>query len=146
MADVGVLATVASIIAAFGSTMLVFRIQRELYLHDQKEVQSVPWADRLLICATLVSLGLVLLPLIACTNRPGLLTELPRAACSAAVLMLAGYIFALLAHYRLLFGGGRTGPRANPEPAEKWIVILTLLLAAVLFAAILFRYPAPAQL
>jgi amino acid permease len=146
MADVGVLATVASIIAAFGSTMLVFRIQRELYMHDQKEVQAIPWADRLLVVATLVCLGLVVLPLIACTNRPGLLTELPRAACAAAVLMVAGYILALLGHYRLLGGGARTGPRANPEPAEKWVVIVTLLLAVVLFAAILFRYPAPAQL
>jgi uncharacterized membrane protein YhaH (DUF805 family) len=146
MADVGALATVASLIAAFGGALLVFRIQREIQMHDQMEIQWIPWADRLLVGATLTALLLVLLPLTALTNRPGRLADLPSAACAAAVLMVAGYIFAILAHYRLLFGRRRSGPRLNPEPAERWIVLATLLLAAILLAALLFRYPAPAEL
>jgi hypothetical protein len=146
MADVSTLAIVASIIAGFGGLMLSFRIQRELQMHEELEARWIPWADRLLIAATLVALLLVLLPLLACSNRPGRLAELPAAACAAAVVMFAGYILSILAHYRIILRFGRSGPRRNPEPAEKWLVLLAAALAVLLLAAVFFRYPPPVQL
>ena len=140
MANVTTLATVASIIAGFGAAMLFFRIQRELQAHERMEWKWIPWADRLLIGATLVALLFVVLPLVAFTNRPGGMAELPAAACAAATVLVAGYVPAILAHYRLLFGSKSEGPGSNPEPAERVIVILTLLLAAGAFLMVLFRY------
>ena len=146
MADVATLATVASVIAGFGAAILVFRIQRELQAHEQLEPQWIPWADRLLVVATLVALLLVLLPLVAASNRPGYMAQLPAAACTAAICMVAGYILAILAHYRLIVGRRRSGPRANPEPAEKWLVLVSIAAAVLLFAMALLRYPPPPEL
>ncbi len=140
MNDTGTLATIASIISGFGVAMLFFRIQRELQMAGENEINWIPWADRLLIGATLISLLLVILPLVA---LPGtslvVLSTLPRAACAAAPLMVGGYIIAILAHYRLLFGGTRQGPRVNPEPAERLVVWMSLILAVTVFLAIYAR-------
>ena len=54
--DTGTLATVASIISAFGAAMLFFRIQRELDMKKQGERIWLPVADWLLVAATVVSL------------------------------------------------------------------------------------------
>ena len=146
MGDIGTLGTVASLIAGFGGAMLFFRIQRELQMHEEMEVQWIPWADRLLILATLIALLLVLLPLVATTNRPGLMAYLPAAGCAAAVVLVAGYILAILAHYRLFFGWRRSGPRTNPEPAERVLVLLTGIVALLTFLWVLWRYSLPSDL
>jgi hypothetical protein len=52
--------------------------------------------------------------------------------------MLAGYIFGILAHYRLILGKNQSGKRDNPEPAEGIIVILAAVLAVVAFLGVLF--------
>jgi hypothetical protein len=117
--------------------MLFFRIQRELQMGKEGEPVWIPLADWLLVCATLVSLLLVILPLVALTAAAGVLRRLPAAACSASSVLVAGYILSILAHYRLLFGRKRTGPRANPEPAEKILVFMTGALALALFTYIL---------
>jgi hypothetical protein len=62
VANVTTLATVASILAGFGGVMLVFRIKHELAQREPLGAPGIPWADRLLILATLVALLLVLLP------------------------------------------------------------------------------------
>jgi hypothetical protein len=123
MADASSLATIAGIISAFGVAMLLFRIQRELYMQKAGEPSWMPWADRLLIGATLISVLFVILPmlLIGYAQSPWVL--LPRAAAAAACPMVAGYVFGILAHYRWLFGKNRRGPRTNPEPAEKYVVL-----------------------
>jgi hypothetical protein len=146
MADVGTLGTIASVIAGFGGAMLLFRLQRELEMQRETEVQWIPWADRLLILATLIALLLVLLPLVATTNRPGLLAHLPAAGCAAALILMAGYILAVLAHYRLFLGAGRRGPRTNPEPAERAVVLATGLVALLAFLWVLWRYSVPSDL
>ena len=53
--DSGTLAGVASVIAAFGAAMLFFRVQREITMREQDERNWIPWADWLLVVATLVS-------------------------------------------------------------------------------------------
>jgi hypothetical protein len=128
--DPGTLATIASIISAFGTSMLVFRIQRELEMRQKGEQNWIAWADWLLVSAVFVSLLLVIVPLLTIRQ-----TRLPAAGAVAAAIMVAGYVPAILAHYRLVFGRKRTGQRVNPEPWERFFVAVGLIIA--LFAFVL---------
>jgi hypothetical protein len=129
------LTTVASLIATLGSAMLFFRIDRELRMVEElSEIQWIPWADWLLLAATLVSLLAVLFPLVS-TGEPSLTrARIATASCTGCIVLVAGYIFAILAHYRLILGFGRSGPRHNPEPGEQILVFLTILAAISVFA------------
>jgi hypothetical protein len=129
VADPGVLGTVASITVGFGITVLFFRIDRELRMHQRGERIWIPWADWLLLSATIGSIVAVLLPLVLFPESRALGVRLPTAGCAASLVSLAGYVLGILAHYRLLFGSRRSGPRHNPEPSERLIVVLTLLAA-----------------
>ena len=161
MVDDGALAAIGAAIVGFGIVAFVFRIQRELQLQEaldlrlqelqeaqgpqlQEEMRRlswklrwIPWADRLLIVAVTVALLLVLFPIALAETVSGVWGgRLPAAACSASVIALAGYIPALLAHYR--FGPGkkwiwfgadlRYEDRHPGDPAEKVIVVLSALL------------------
>lgn len=143
MPDPAVLATVAGIIAGFGSAMLLFRLQRELHMHGEGESTWIPWADRSLGAATLIALLAVLLPLVSGLPPEPWRTRLASAFCTGAVLLLAGYFPAALAHYRLLFGASRSGPRSNPEPGERWVTWFFVVLAAIGFVVVLGRRPSP---
>ncbi|MCZ6758853.1 MAG: hypothetical protein O7D29_00545 [Gemmatimonadetes bacterium] len=138
-----VLATVAGIIAGIGSAMLLFRLQRELHMAKEGESIWIPWADRLLGAATLIALLAVLLPLVSGLPPEPWRTRLASAFCTVAVLLVAGYIPAALAHYRLLFGASRSGPRSNPEPGERGITWFFVALAAAGFVVVLGRGPSP---
>jgi hypothetical protein len=127
--DRGTLATIASIISAFGVPMLYFRILRELQMRDEGEPVWLPVADWLLVGATLVSLLLVIVPLVTLPD-----VRLPAAASGAAAIMVAGYVLAILGHYRIFFGQKRTGPRDNPEPSELFFVTVALIAALSVFA------------
>ncbi len=140
MQDVGTLATVASIIAGFGGTMLVFRIQRELQMLKQGEKIWIAFAEWLLISATLISLLLVIVPIVSFPSLSGIFARLPAAGCSAAAILLAGYILAIQAHYRLILGANRTGPRTNPEPAERAIVLIITCVAFLAFLGVLIPF------
>ena len=95
-------------------------------------------ADALLITAILFALLLVILPIVAFGRLSGFPAKLTRSACSVTCILLSGYLFAILAHYRLLFGERRRGERQNPEPAEKWSLISTAIVSAVVFVVLLF--------
>jgi hypothetical protein len=132
--DAGSLATVGSIISAFGAAMLFFRIHRELHMVERGEVVWLPVSDWLLVVATTASLLLVILPLLLSND-----TRIPTAVASAAVVLVAGYNFSILAHYRILFGRlyfvlgkKRTGPRTNPEPGELLFASVTVVVAALI--------------
>jgi hypothetical protein len=139
MPDPSILATIASLISVFGAAMLFFRIQRELEVTQKNEDIWIPWADWLLIAATLTSLILVILPIVALGPESKLVMKVSIAACSASTALVAGYIFSVLAHYRLLFGKSRLGARENPEPAEKLLVRLTIAVSVLLFIIVLIR-------
>ena len=137
MPDSGTLANIAAIIAGFGVAMLFFRIQRELQMIDRNDRIWIPYADWLLISATLVSLTLVILPLLALPSSSALKLKIPTAACAATSIMVTGYIVGILSHYRLILGKNRSGPRKNPEPAEKFIVWSAAALAIIVFIILL---------
>lgn len=115
--------------------VLVFRIQREAAMHEKEQIVWIPLADWLMIAATLAVLLLAILPLV--TVGWSAVNKLASGACAAGSILVAGYVLAILAHYRLVFGTRRTGPRTNPEPAERFLVWLTMMLAALTFAGVL---------
>jgi hypothetical protein len=115
--------------------MLSFRIQRELQMQEKEEICWIPKADWLLVAATLVALLLVILPIVALSWAA--VNRLAAAACAASTIMIAGYVPSILAHYRLIFGRNRTGPRDNPEPSERFLIWLTALLAVLGFGSVL---------
>jgi hypothetical protein len=121
------LLTVASIIAGFGTSAFVFRIQRELEMSARGERTWFPVADALLLAATL---GAYLALIVLLSEYRSV--EVARSTLIAASVLALGYFPAVLAHYRLVIGTTRTGLRANPEPAEKWITWVTIIAAAVL--------------
>jgi len=127
--DTGTMSTMASIIAAFGVAMLFFRIQRELQMQKAGELNWIPWADWLLLFASLMALLFVLLPLVAAHQTSWAYKFMPPSACAASIVLLAAYPVAILAHYQFIFAFGRTLPRINPEPSEAIIVVLAVLAA-----------------
>jgi hypothetical protein len=89
------------------------------------ERNSIAVADWLLLGATFTAIVLVLLPILHFDSEL-LGRRVPTAGCTAALVGLVGYVHALFAHYRLMFGSaGRPGARDNPEPPEGEIVIGT---------------------
>jgi uncharacterized membrane protein len=140
--DAGTLATIASVISAFGAAMLFFRIQRELDMGKQGERIWLPVADWLLVAATLMCLLFVLVPLVSysATKLPASAIKLSAAAAGSAAILVAGYVFSILAHYRILFGyerlfwgRRRKGARDNPEPSELLLSIATSAFAFLFF-------------
>lgn len=131
--------TVASILSGFGVTVLMFRIQRELQVRakDPESQTWLAWADYLVLGAIILSLIFVVLPIVA-TGHPGnSVLNLAAASCGASAVLLAGYPFAILDHYRIEIGTKREGERAKGEPVERWIVIVSSILAAGVFASII---------
>jgi hypothetical protein len=110
--DDGILAVIGAAIVGFGIVAFVFRVQRELERVPKE--RWIPWADRLLISSVLVALLLVLFPIALAGTVSSLWGgRLPAAACSASTIALAGYIPALLAHYRF-----RPRPQRDRRPGS----------------------------
>lgn len=124
--DGATLASIASITAAFGTTVLLFRIQRENEMRIKGERVWLPVADWLLLSATMLSILLVLVPIAA-----GYALKLSAAASVASSICVAGYIPSILAHYRIVLGASCKGLRKNPEPLESLCVVVTVLYAGV---------------
>ena len=128
MVEAGVVVTVAGIVAPFGAAMLFLRINRELEVGALLDRDWLPWADRLLVGATMVSLLGAICPILLLGARPDVILFASR-ACLGGVLMVAGYMPGIMAHYRLVLGRNRKGPRVNPEPMEAVCVIFSAVLA-----------------
>jgi protein-S-isoprenylcysteine O-methyltransferase Ste14 len=133
--------TVASILAGFGVTVLMFRIQRELQVENDPDWTWLPWADWLVLGSIVLSLVGVVLPLVSVRDPGQFSYAIAAASCAAASLLLAAYPFAIIDHYRLAWGKGRwTKSMRNTiaEPGEKIIVIVTSIAGALIFASILY--------
>jgi hypothetical protein len=127
--DIGSVTGVAALIAGFGLTVLLFRVQRELQVREEAirrgeaPINWIPWADRLLLSAIVISVLAILVLLAFPSSKQAL--RVARAACAAALVVVPGYIPSILAHYRLIIGRKHTGLRDNPEPAEKaWVMAI----------------------
>lgn len=136
------LIAVAAIVIGFALTVIMFRIQREIYVKEEKgEDNWITWSDWLIFVSVFLVLFFVVTPLLAFGYRP-----LASPALVAAIILQAGYIPAILAHYRITFGKnrkdeqGRELPREKGEPAERCIVLLSALVA-VLFFVLTWQQP-----
>jgi hypothetical protein len=126
------LISVAAIVLAFGLTVIIFRVQRELSVRE-KYPGSPTWiacSDWLILVSVVLVLLFAMIPLLAVAPA---IWRVQAAACVAAVILEVGYIPAILAHYRIGIGANRKGPRDRGEPAEVGIVLATLVLAAIGF-------------
>jgi membrane associated rhomboid family serine protease len=82
----------------------------------------------------------VILPLLIFSDSELLGRRVPTAGCAASTVGLAGYVFGILAHYRLLFPKNKQSPdgivyetsRTNPEPLKRVIVYICIALAALI--------------
>jgi hypothetical protein len=129
------LLTTASIIAGFGVTVLMFRLQRELQISDEnwrlrregresRIIQTwIPPADYLVILAIIVSLLGSVLPTLVSGNA----VRLASAACAAATILLAGYVPSILAHYRFIYGLHKS---RGPFLFWEWLFVGVTFLAA----------------
>lgn len=138
--DTGTIAAIASIVAAFSVTMLVFRVQRELGMPKRGVGSWIPPADQLLLVTSTLALVAVLLPLVAAHPSSWVHQCLPAPACAALVILLGAYPFALLAHYRFIFSGDRQGVRGPSEPGEVRVITTAVVLAIFTFAWSLYRH------
>jgi cation transport ATPase len=124
--------TIASIQSGFGITAMMFRVQRELYVREErKEENWLAWADYLVIISILLSLLLVVLPLVTITN-PANWFPIAAASCAAAAVLLAVYPIAIVCHYGIPFFKWRSG-----TCSEKLLVVLGIVVAVIFARAAL---------
>lgn len=136
------LIAIAAMIFGFGIVVIMFRVQRELWVRESHSEWPLwtSWADWLILWS--VPLGcLTILSLLA---FPGLrpVTALAAALCGSAVILQVGYIPAIMAHYRIFFGKRRRAddvPREAGEPAERVFVLLAAVVAVLVFAFVFRR-------
>ena len=140
--DTGTVATIASIVAAFSVTVLAFRVQRELAIRARGVPSWIPPADWLLLATSTLALVAVLLPVVAAHPTSWMHRCLPAPASAATVVLLATYPFALLAHYRFIFAGGRTGVRGPSERGEVLVIRAGSLLSFAIFGWALYLHAA----
>ena len=82
---------------------------------------------------------LVILPLVAFPAPGRLAFSIAAATCTAASILLLAYPFAILDHSA--FGGQRKAKALHKgEPVERIIVVLAGVIAAVIFAAIIWSW------
>ncbi len=138
MASTDLIST-AAIIVGFGVTAMMFRVQRELYVLEVLKVRPVwlAWADYLVLGAVGLAVFGVVVPLLMVPTVTSRLFTVSASVCAAAVVLQAGFIPAILAHYRIEFGARRDGPRAKGEPMERLFVIASVVVAFVFFAVTL---------
>jgi hypothetical protein len=138
MMDTSALLTVASIISGFGITIFTFRLQREIQVMERNSNSKgwIPWADCLVIAAVMVSLLIGILPIVVLSSPPKFVYQVANGACAASIIMLAGYIPGILAHYRFILAKNIHYARQNPEPSERWIVIMFLCFAVIAFTVV----------
>src|SRR5215213_4515006 len=131
----GDLIAAATIIVGFGVTVIMFRVQRELWVQEQHPdwPSWLAWSDYLIIASVVLALFLAIAPLLAVSVMTSLVQALAAASCVAAVILQAGYIPAILAHYRIEIGRKRKGDRLKGEPAERRFVFISAELATVGF-------------
>lgn len=133
----GDLIAIAAMIFGFGIVVIMFRVQRELWVREYHPEWPLwtSWADWLILWSVPVGC-LTILSLLAFPGmRP--VKALAAALCGSAVVLQVGYIPAIMAHYRIFFGKQRRAddvPRVAGEPAERVFVLLTAVVAALVFA------------
>jgi hypothetical protein len=138
--DASNLIAVSAIVIGFSVTAIMFRVQRELFVFETLKIKLLwlAWADYLILASVALAVLGATIPLLVSPKPSSALIAVAAASCIAALVLQAGYIPAILAHYRIEMGSTREGPRAKGEPAERVFVIGAFAVAAVTFGIALF--------
>lgn len=139
----GELIAVAAIIVGFGLTVIMFRLQRELWVQEKHPdwPNWLAWSDYLIILSLLLGVLVSVILLLPGPTRGA--EAFASAACAGALILQVGYIPAILAHYRIEMGRKRTEegkPREKGEPIERRVVGLSVLLAAAGLMFVLWEH------
>jgi hypothetical protein len=139
----GELVAVAAIVVGFGLTVIMFRIQRELWVQEKHPdwPNWLAWSDYLIILSLL--LGVIVSVILLLPDPTPRVKAFASAACVAAFILQVGYIPAILAHYRIEMGRKRAEegkPRERGEPIERRVVRVSVFLATVVFIFMLWEH------
>lgn len=134
------LIAVSAIVVGFGVTAIMFRVQRELYVSETLKIKVLwlAWADYLIVGSVALAVFGTTVPLLLLSKPSERLIALAASSCVSAVVLQAGYVPSILAHYRIELGKQRVGPHAKGEPIERWFVVGTSMLAVAAFTLTLF--------
>ncbi len=140
--DPGALIGAAALIVGFGITVIMFRIQRELWVQEQHPEWPnwLAWSDYLVVASVMLTLAFAIVPLLSFPVLTPCRRALASAACVAATILLAGYVPAILAHYRIEIGRSRTGVRLKGEPKERLVVFVSIAVASFGFIFTLWEH------
>jgi hypothetical protein len=132
----GDLISTAAIVLGFGVTVVMFRVQRELYVLETLKRTPVwlAWADYLVLASIFLALIGVIIPLLMIPAPSDRLISMTAGLC---VVLQTGFIPAVLAHYRIELGAHRQGPRQKGEPIERIVVLITAAAAVLALAGTL---------
>ena len=133
--DTADLIAVSAIVVGFGVTAMMFRVQRELYVLEVLKIETLwlAWADYTIIASVMLAVFGATVPLLVFPTLPESVIALSASSCVGAVILQAGYIPSILAHYRIEIGTARTGSREKGEPAERLFVIGAFIIAGIAF-------------
>src|SRR5689334_14674945 len=100
---------VSAIVVGFGVTAIMFRVQRELYVLETLKIEFLwlAWADYLILVSIMLAVLGATLPLLIVPAPSEKLIALAAASCIAALILQAGYVPSILAHYRIELGARR---------------------------------------
>lgn len=122
----------AGIVFAFQIQMVRWRIDRELRMEAESERVWFPLCDWLNLLSMMVTAAFVfVLPMLGWPTTDGALV-LARTGFGLSVVLLIGYLLALIGHYRLFF------PRKGPRPLstlQEWSAVIVTLIFAALYVA-----------
>jgi len=115
----------------------MFRVARELSLRDKgQDFLWLAWADYLILASVAMAIFGAIIPLLTSPKAAPIFVALAASSCVAALILQAGYIPSILAHYRIEVGRDRLRakvPSQKGEPIEKVVVITTAALAIGFF-------------
>ena len=118
----------AAVLIGFQFTVFGWRLQREMGMANDNKRIWLPPAEYLNLTSLLCTASIFVLPMLR-------LAGIDRAQhlFGLAIILLAGYPFALAGHYGILLNAGRNGTPARYAHPQELTVIASTVLVAVLY-------------
>jgi hypothetical protein len=128
--DLGSLWTAAGVLAGLQITAFTLRVNREIAVGAKGGTTWLPLADVVNLFSLVVTMfGVFIAPVLAIGG-----TAVPAKAFGLAVLLLAGYPFALAGHYDLF--NPRTSRTMAYCPRQERVVLMLVAATAVVYVAL----------
>lgn len=126
--DIRELWTAGGILLGFQLTSFHFRLARELKFRDEGDTTWLPWADLLSLTSMLIMVFCIFLfPIL------GFGDKFATNAFGVALILFAGYPFALAGHYELFRSTNKSTRKGGHCPFEERVVLVITILLLVLY-------------